>query len=192
MEAQQETKKSCCGGAAASAPVAPPAVGGPFELIDHHGASVSQASWPGRHRLMFFGFSHCQVVCPRALQRFNAMLALLTPAERQALALLYISVDPERDTPAVLRDYLAAQAPAVTGLTGSRGQVDAVLKTFRVFARRSEDADAPGGYVVPHTAITYLCDPDGNYLAHFSDAIDAAELARRLRPWLAPAAAAAS
>lgn len=179
-----EHQKSCCSAAAGAHPVVmPSAVGGPFSLVDHHGANVTADSWRGRHRLMFFGFTHCQVVCPRALQRIGDALSLLGTDATQ-LAVLYVSVDPERDTPAAMRRYLSAYPSAITGLTGTREQVDAAVKAFRVFARRTADADAPGGYVVPHTAITYLMGPDGNYLAHFSDAIDAAELARRLRPWL--------
>lgn len=181
-----ENQKTCCSGAAGlDAAIVPSSVGGPFSLLDHHGANVTQDTWRGRYRLMFFGFTHCQVVCPRALQRISDALRLLDTAAAGKLAVLYVSVDPERDTPAVMQRYLAERAPSITGLTGSRAQIDAVVKTFRVFAKRTPDADAPGGYVVPHTAITYLFGPDGIYLSHFSDAIDAAELARRLRPWLA-------
>lgn len=179
-----ETVKSCCAHSprAAEQPVQP-SVGGPFALLDHHGAPVTEADWRGRYMLMFFGFTNCQVVCPRALARISDAMRLLG-LPGQAIAPLYISVDPERDTPEVMQRYLAERAPAITGLTGSREQVDAMVKAYRVFARRVEDPDAPGGYVVPHTAMTYLFGPDGTYVAHFSDAIDAAELALRLRALL--------
>jgi protein SCO1/2 len=83
--------------------------------------------------------------------------------------------------------FLASRYPAITGLTGTRAQIDDVTAAFRVFARRASDADAPDGYVVPHTALTYLLDDKGRYVTHFSDAIPASDLAARLEVILANA-----
>jgi protein SCO1/2 len=98
---------------------------------------------------------------------------------------LYVTVDPARDTPAVMKAYLETQYPRFTGLTGTPEQVDAAKSTFRVFAQRATDPDDPSGYAMPHSALSYLVDPDGRYVAHFSDTIDRDQLARRLRELIA-------
>jgi protein SCO1/2 len=97
------------------------------------------------------------------------------------LQALYITVDPERDTPEVMRAFLEQNYPRFTGLTGTRAEIDRAKRAFRVFAERRPDAQEPDGYVVPHTAIAYLLDPHGHYLAHFLDTLDATEVTDRLR-----------
>ena len=96
---------------------------------------------------------------------------------------LYITVDPERDTPQVMREFLRAY-PRFTGLTGTADAVEEIKKSFRVFARRKADPADPGGYAVPHTAITYLISPDGEYADHFADSLPAADVAARLQAHL--------
>lgn len=90
---------------------------------------------------------------------------------------IYVTVDPERDTPAVMKAFLENDYPRFTGLTGTRPQIDAAMSAFRVFARRSPD---PDGYQVPHSAFTYVIDAQGRYVTHVTDAVDAVELERRL------------
>jgi len=153
-------------------------IGGSFRLIDHDGCEVSDETYRGRHVLIFFGFTNCKVVCPRALTKLTAALDSLGPlADR--IQPIYITVDPERDTAAAMRAFLRSY-PRFTGLTGSREQIDHVKSAFRVFAQRRDDQASAGGYVVPHTAITYLVDPSGELAAHFSDALSAEEIAARL------------
>jgi protein SCO1 len=94
---------------------------------------------------------------------------------------LYVTVDPARDTPAAMQAYLEPRYPRFTGLTGTPEQTDAAKRTFRVFAERAADPDDPSGYAVPHSALTYLVSPNGQYIAHFPDTLDRDELARRLR-----------
>ncbi|MEA2625894.1 MAG: hypothetical protein QOD06_1939 [Candidatus Binatota bacterium] len=154
--------------------------GGEFHLIDHHGVEVSDATYHGRHALVFFGFTHCKVVCPRALGRLTRVLDALGPLAEQ-IRPLYVTVDPERDSPEVMRAFLERSYPRFTGLTGSRPQIDAAKRAFRVFARRTADPDDPDGYAVPHSAITYVLDPDGRYTTHFTDAVDEREMTERLR-----------
>jgi len=169
----------CCR-PAAEAPRA--SVGGSFELTDHDGARVDASSFGDRWLLVFFGFTHCRIVCPRELAKIDAALQRL--GERAArIQPLYVTVDPERDDPPTMRAYLR-QHPAFVGLTGTRDEIDAVKQRFRVFARKTDDADAPGGYVVPHTAIAYLAAPGGRVVDHFGDALDAERLAERLRPYV--------
>lgn len=112
------------------------------------------------------------------------MLDALGPLA-ETVAALYVTVDPERDTPAVLRAFLETSHPRFTGLTGSPPQIEEAKRAFRVFARRVADADDPDGYAVPHTAITYLLDPSGRYAAHFPDVLDEGEMVERLRALLA-------
>ena len=156
----------------------PPAVGGYFLLDSHDGKRVDAFSFGERLLLLFFGFTHCAVVCPRELAKIDSALDQL--GELAAfIQPLYVTVDPERDLPARLRDYLK-DLPRFIGLTGTRAEIDATKRSYRVFAEKREDTGAPGGYVVPHTTIAYLAAPGGQVLAHFADSIDARELARRL------------
>ena len=155
-----------------------------FEGIDHHGHPVTNASYRGKHLLVFFGFTHCKVVCPRALARLTRVLDSLGPLADELQA-LYVTVDPERDTPRVMQAYLEERAPRVVGLTGTRAQIDAAKHTFRVFARRVPAANDTADYDVPHTAISYLLDPLGRYRMHFSDAVTEDELLDSLRTRLA-------
>jgi len=156
-----------------------PAVGGYFLLDDYDGRRVDAFSYGERLMLLFFGFTHCAVVCPRELAKFDAALDLLGD-DADAIQPLYVTIDPDRDSPAVLRAYLDGR-PRFRGLTGTPAQIDAIKKSFRVFAERRADPEAPGGYVVPHTSIAYLAAPGGQVIAHFSDALNADELASRLR-----------
>jgi protein SCO1/2 len=155
-------------------------IDGDFSLIDHHGARVTKASYRGRYMLVFFGFSHCRVVCPRALQRLTEVLDALGPLADRVVP-LYITVDPARDTPEVLKAFLEERYPRFTGLTGSAAETDAAKRSFRVFALRKEDASEPDGYVVPHTAFTYLLGPSGTYVTHFPDHVPTEQVIERLR-----------
>lgn len=156
---------------------------GQLQLTDHFGRPVSGADWRGQAALVLFGFTHCRVVCPRALARYAGVLDQLA-SEGWAVRGIYISVDPARDTPEVMRDYLQPY-PAFLGLTGDAAQIDLAKAAFRVFARRVSDPDEPNGYRVPHTAITYLLDAAGHCLAHFADALAPEEVLDRMRPLLA-------
>jgi protein SCO1/2 len=156
-----------------------PAVGGYFLLDGHDGSRLDAFSFGDRLMLLFFGFTNCAVVCPRELAKIDAALDLLG-AEADRIQPLYVTVDPERDTPTVLRDYLRDR-PRFIGLTGARDEIDAIRRSFRVFAERREDPRAPDGYVVPHTSIAYLATPGGRVVAHFTEALSPAELACRLR-----------
>ena len=144
-----------------------------FDLLDHHGARVDAGAWPGDWLLVQFGFTSCRVVCPRALTKLTAALDGLDDAVAARVRPLYVSVDPERDTPEVMREFLAASYPRFTGLTGTPEQVEAAKRAFRVFARRRPDPADPDGYAVPHTAITYLVDPSGQLARYWPDTAEA-------------------
>ncbi|MEN7537591.1 SCO family protein [Aurantiacibacter flavus] len=160
------------------------AIGGNFELTDHFGKPVTQADHEGRFALIFFGFTHCKMVCPRALTRISEALDLLG-GQAEAIRPLYITVDPERDTPEVMRAFLENGWPRFTGLTGSRADIDEVRTAFKVFATKVADPDDPEGYDMPHSSLAYLMDPQFQYRAHYPDTLDAARLADALRAELA-------
>lgn len=153
-------------------------VGGAFRLVDHHGQTVTEQSFLGRPALLYFGFTRCRLVCPRALTRLSLALAAIAP---DALQPLFVSVDPERDTPAVMKAYLDANFPRFLGLTGARADIDAMKTAYKVFARRIADAADPDGYAVSHTAFSYLLGADGGYVTHFADTTDDARIAATLR-----------
>ncbi len=159
-------------------------VRGQFKLIDHHEQVVSEKSYAGSWVLVFFGFTHCRMVCPRALRKLSDVLDELG-AVADRIQPLYITVDPERDTPPVMRAFLATDYPRFIGLTGSPEQIDEAKASFRVFARRTPDAEDPDGYIMPHSAMTYLLDPEGRYMEHFADVTDGGEMVDRLRQRIA-------
>jgi protein SCO1/2 len=169
---------------AAASFLAGPPTRASFALVDHNDHPVTESDYRGQFMLIYFGFTHCRAVCPRALTRLSLALAELGPKAGQIRA-LYISVDPDRDTPAVMKEYLEEKFPRFTGLTGTRAQTDAAKAAFRVFAERRDDASQPDGYSVPHSALTYLVGPGGDYLVHFPDTVDHAALAQRLGTFLA-------
>jgi len=159
-----------------------------FSLVDHEGRAVTPATYRGRWLLVFFGFTHCKVVCPRNLGKLSAVLEALGPDARSVLP-LYVSVDPERDTPARMKGWLGENFPRFTGLTGSREAAEAARKAFRVFAARRPGADGSVDYDVPHSAITYLVDPLGHFRDHFPETLDQAMIAERIAGHLSSEAA---
>ena len=151
----------------APSPIGPAvaAVGGPFHLEDQNGRPVSDTDMKGRPFLVFFGFTHCPDVCPTTLFDISQLLKSLgEDADRTGA--LFITVDPQRDTPAVLKDYLSNFDPHLRGLTGDSAAVEAALKAYRVYAKK---VPLPGDdYTMDHTAVVYLMDKEGRFVAPFN------------------------
>jgi protein SCO1/2 len=144
---------------------APAAIGGPFQLTDQTGQTVTEKSMLGRPSLVFFGFTHCPDVCPTTLFEMSEVLkAMGKDADR--VNAYYISVDPERDTQAAMKEYLSSFDPRLKGLTGSPQQVAKVLSEYRVYAKKVPLKD--GDYTMGHTALIYLMDRDGKFVAPFN------------------------
>lgn len=152
-----------------------------FDLVDHDGRPVTEASYRGRWSLVYFGFTHCRVVCPRSLTRLSNVLGALAPDLAHVIQPLYVTVDPKRDTPEVMRDYLTARYPLFVGLTGTEDQVAAAKDAFKVFSRPKPDPENPANYDVPHTAITYLIDPAGAYATHWPETSSADDVVSDLQ-----------
>jgi len=153
-------------GRSPTAPIAmPSAVGGPFNLVDQNSKPITDKDLSGHPFLVFFGFTHCPDVCPTTLFDVSEVLRALGPAAKDVRA-LFITVDPERDTPAVLKDYLSSFDPRVIGVTGDNEAVAAVIKAYRVYAKKVPQDG--GGYTMDHTAIVYLMGKDGRFVTPFN------------------------
>ncbi|UTW53570.1 SCO family protein [bacterium SCSIO 12827] len=139
-----------------------------FTLTDHRGRIVTEKNFKGQWQLVFFGFTFCPDVCPTTLSVMAQVLDLLED-DAKSLAPLFITVDPERDTPEVMAEYVEAFHPRIVGLTGTPEQIKQAAKSFRVFYGKTEKADAPGGYVMGHSGYMYLMTPEGTYDAVFSE-----------------------
>jgi protein SCO1/2 len=157
------------------------AIGGPFHLIDQNGEPFSDQDLKGKSFLVFFGFTHCPDACPTTLFEISEIMSELgSDADRTAA--LFITVDPERDTPEALKDYLSSFDPHVRGLSGDPADVAAVAKAYRVIYRK---VPVDGGdYTMDHTAIVYLMDKEGRFVSPFnmkrSADVAAAELRKHL------------
>ncbi|HVY19897.1 MAG TPA: SCO family protein [Bauldia sp.] len=137
-------------------------IGGPFTLTDQNGATVTEAALKGHPTAMFFGYTFCPDVCPTTLSDITVWLQQLG-AGGDRLKVYFVTVDPERDTQAAMASYLQAFDPRIVGLTGTRPAIDAMLKEFRVYARKVDGKDgAP--YTMDHTAGVYLLDSNANFV----------------------------
>ncbi|MEE8284877.1 MAG: SCO family protein [Alphaproteobacteria bacterium] len=140
-------------------------IGGPFRLMDHTGKRVTEADFKGRYMLLFFGYIHCPDVCPAELQTMGRAMDRLA-AKGDKIVPVFISVDPERDSPAILKGYVAAFHPSMVGLTGSAAEVAAAAKAYKVYYRKQPGAK-PGDtkILMDHTSFIYLVGPDGKVVA---------------------------
>jgi protein SCO1 len=144
---------------------APAAIGGPFQLSDQSGAAVTEKSLQGKPTLIFFGFTHCPDVCPTALFEISEILRAMSK-DADGVNAYFISVDPERDNKEAMKDYLSSFDPHLKGLTGDPEAIAKVLSAYRVYAKKVPLKD--GDYTMDHTALTYLMDRDGHFVAPFN------------------------
>lgn len=135
-------------------------IGGPFTLTDHTGKTVTEREFAGRPKLIFFGFTHCPDVCPTTLSELSTRFAKIGP-EAERLQVLFITADPERDTPELMGLYLQSFDPRIVGLSGTREQIDAVMKAYGAVGKRVETSS---GYNVDHTASVYMIGSDGRFM----------------------------
>ena len=157
-------------------------IGAPFALTASDGRTVTDADYRGRYMLVTFGFTHCPDVCPTTLAAVATALDRLGDKADRVQPIL-ITVDPERDTPAVLAAYVQAFHPRLIGLTGGTAEIEALVAAYRVYAEKAAP-DATGDYQVDHTAAVFLMDPDGRFLTLFSSTLDAEALAAGLNQYV--------
>ena len=143
----------------------PSAVGGPFKLVDQNAKPITDVDMKGKPFLVFFGFTHCPDVCPTTLFEVSEIFRALGP-EAKDLRALFVTVDPERDTPEVLKNYLSSFDPRIIGVTGDEAAVGAAEKAYRVYAKKVPTDG--GGYTMDHTAIVYLMNKDGRFVTPFN------------------------
>ena len=156
-------------------------IGGPFSLLDHSGSLVADTDFHGEFTLVFFGYTHCPDVCPTTLQEVAVAMAALGD-ESAEVRPLFITVDPERDTPEVLAHYVSAFHPRIVGLTGTVEQVAAVTEAYRVFYAKAEiDADF---YLMDHSSALYLMGRDGRFLTAFSSTTLPEDMAAKIRGYI--------
>jgi protein SCO1 len=161
--------------------IAASAIGGPFALIDQDGRPITDQDLKGAPYLAFFGFTHCPDVCPTTLFEISEVLGKV-PAETGRVAAIFATVDPERDTPDKMKDYLASFDPRLRGITGGPAAVAAFQKAFRVYAKKVPLAD--GDYTMDHTALVYLMNKDGQFVAPFNLKRTPEEAAADLRRYM--------
>lgn len=162
------------------------AIGGPFRLTDQDGRMVSNDSLRGRYRLMYFGFTFCPDICPTDVQKMSQALRLFErsdPARAARLQPIMVTIDPERDTPAVLKQFVSAFHPRLLGLTGSPTAVADTLRRFGIYASRQQVGGA-SGYLMDHSALMYLMDPDGEPITFFARDTTANQIASELNTYV--------
>lgn len=155
-------------------------IGGPFRLASSNGGEVTDADFRGHPFLVFFGYTHCPDICPTTLFQISEVLKAMGP-DKQIKA-LFITIDPERDTPAVMKEYLSSFDPRIIGLTGTRKETDAVEKAYRVYARKAPGSG--GDYAMDHTAVVYLMDKQGRFVTAFDVSRSPQAAAKELSAYL--------
>jgi len=158
-----------------------PSVGGPFTLVNHKGETVTDKDFLGGYMLVFFGYTYCPDVCPTVLSDIASVMDMLGDEKAAKITPVFISVDPARDTPDHLAEYVTFFHPRTVGLTGTEEQIKAVAREYRVYYRKNDpQGDDPQDYLVDHTSIIYLIGPDGKLVTHFSHGTEPRAMAERL------------
>ena len=158
-------------------------VGGPFSLVNQDGKRVTEKDFLGNYMLVFFGYTYCPDVCPTELQVMTAALDQLGP-EASRIQPVFVSVDPARDTPEVLKAYVANFGPRLMGLTGTPEEIAAIAKAYRVYYAKAGNGASATDYLMDHSSIIYLMGPDGSFVKHMPYTTDAAKLAMELKETL--------
>ena len=168
----RETPRGAAGTALASA------IGGPFQLVDQNGKTVTEADLEGRWSLIYFGYTHCPDACPTALNDISIALSELGP-KRGVVRPVFITVDPERDTPETLKAYVTSFDAPILALTGTAEQVAKAAKNYRVYYAKHPEAG--GDYSMDHSSVIYVMDPEGRFTASFTHESAPEQIAERLK-----------
>ena len=175
-----------CSQAPAAPPLAGASIGGPFALTDQDGRHVTDRTFAGKYRIMYFGYTSCPDVCPTDMQTLAAAMRVLdteNPAQMRRIVPIFVTVDPARDTPALLKSFVSAFDPRIVGLTGSPEAIARVAKEYRVFYQ-AQPANAAGDYVVQHSDQALLFGPDGKPMAILPIADGPQAVAATIERWV--------
>lgn len=167
-------------GFAGRAPTGAAAIGGPFEMISQDGKAISSKQLEGHPYLVFFGYTHCPDFCPTALFDISNVFKELGPDKK--IAALFVTIDPARDKPEILKSYLENFDPRIIGLTGDDAQINAMAKAFKVYFKKVPGEN--GDYTMDHTGIVYLMDKQGRFVSAFSLSQPPKQAARELEGYL--------
>jgi len=176
----------CGGGTPEQPPLEGARIGGPFALTDQNGRTVRDTDFAGRYRIVYFGYTYCPDVCPTDMQKIGQAMKILDkdgPRVSQKVVPIFISVDPERDTPAAVKQFVANFYPRTVGLTGKPDQIAQVAKNYAVYYKKQPPGPG-GGYMVDHLALAYLMGPNGEPLASLPLEKDGAAIAQEVRHWV--------
>jgi protein SCO1/2 len=154
-------------------------IGGPFTLVNQDGQTVTEKNFENGYKLVYFGFTMCPMICPTGLQKIAKTLNEMGE-DGKAITPILITVDPERDTPQVMKEYVQQFHPQMVGLTGSKEQVDSVVKEYRVFAAKVNDEELTD-YTMDHSSFTYLMSPDNRLIALYRDSDTAEFMAKDIK-----------
>lgn len=176
----------CSGGAADEPPLAGARIGGPFALTDPAGKTVRDGDFAGKYRIVYFGYTYCPDICPNDMLKIGQAMKTLdkqAPDKAKAIVPIFITVDPERDTPKMVGEFVRNFDDRIVGLTGTPAAIQAVTKQYAVYARK--EAPGPGGaYLVGHSQIAYLMDRDGKPITSLPIEKDAPALVAELEHWV--------
>jgi protein SCO1/2 len=157
------------------------AIGGPFRLVDQNGKTVTDADLKGKWSLVYFGYTHCPDACPTALNDISIALDELGP-QRNEVRPVFVTVDPERDTPEVLKSYVTAFDAPILALSGTPEEIAQAAKGYRVYYAKHPEAG--GDYSMDHSSVIYVMDPQGRFTASFTQENSPEEIAERLKKLL--------
>ena len=160
-------------------------IGGPFTLVDDTGAQVSEADLKGKPTVMYFGYTFCPEVCPTTLTDLVQWMQMIG-RDADRLNYVFVTVDPERDTPKVMHDYVSAFDPRIRGLTGTSEQIAKVTKEYSVYYKRISTSD--GGYVMDHSAVLYMMDQNVRFVGVIRYQEDTAKAVAKLKKLAAQSA----
>ncbi len=158
-------------------------IGGPFALQDGNGRTITNLDFRGKVMLVYFGYTHCPDACPTALQDMADAVDKLAPADRQRVAIVFVTIDPARDTPAVMKDYVSGFDAPITALSGSAAAIAKVADEYRVFYAKQPEKD--GEYSMDHSSIIYIMDGNGRFVGTFSPQDTPVTMASKIRTVLA-------
>lgn len=162
-------------------------IGGPFQLTDQNGQRVTERSF-GEPALLYFGFMTCPAICPTDLAKMARISRQLQQQQGITVRPVFVTLDPERDTPKKLKTYVNYFASDFVGLTGSAQEIARITDAYHVYYKKVPTGDQPGQYMMDHSTLLFLLDSQGRYLKHFGRGLDEKEIEKQVVAALADAA----
>jgi cytochrome oxidase Cu insertion factor (SCO1/SenC/PrrC family) len=160
-----------------------PSIGGAFSLVDQNGRTVTDADLKGKPTLIYFGYTYCPDVCPTSLLLMETAVEQLGPDGPKKVNLVFITIDPERDTKELMKGYVGNFGATIEGLTGTPDQIGAVTRAYRVYYQKVPGKDgAP--YLMDHSSIVYMLDKRGRFVTHFTHETKAETIAKAVKQLL--------